>query len=76
MVDIPCDNVELDSGEEGEVNNRGRDDRTPIEHAAVGGLTRGKTLQRRDFRMIILQIIGEMFGGMENSLYLYDNIYI
>ena len=35
-----------------------------------GGLTRGKTLQRRGLRMIILQIIGEMFGGMENSLYL------
>ena len=26
--------------------------------------------------MIILQIIGEKFGGMENSLYLYDNIYM
>ena len=47
MVDIPCDNVELDSGEEGEVNNRGRDAHTSIELAAVGGLTRGKTLQWR-----------------------------
>ena len=46
LVDIPRDNVELDCGEEGEVNNRGRVARTPIEHAAVGGLTWGKTLWR------------------------------
>ena len=45
----------------------------PCDNAAVGGLTRGKTLQRRGLRMIILQIIGEMFGGMENSLYLCGN---
>ena len=45
MVALPRDNVELDCGEEGEVNNRGRVARTPIELAAVGGLTRGKTLQ-------------------------------
>ena len=36
--------MELDCGEE-EVNSRGRDARTSIELAAVGGLTRGKTLQ-------------------------------
>ena len=47
MVALPRDNVELDCGEEGEVNNRGRVARTPIELAAVGGLTRGKTLQWR-----------------------------
>ena len=46
MVALPRDNVELDCGEEGEVNNRGRVARTPIELAAVGGLTRGKTLRR------------------------------
>ena len=45
MVALPRDNVEHDCGEEGEVNNRGRVARTPIELAAVGGLTRGKTLQ-------------------------------
>ena len=38
--------MELDCGEE-EVNSRGRDARTSIELAAVGGLTRGKTLQWR-----------------------------
>ena len=42
MVDIPGGYVELDCGEE-EVNSRGRDARTSIELAAVGGLTRGKT---------------------------------
>ena len=46
MVDIPGGYVELDCGEE-EVNSRGRDARTSIELAAVGGLTRGKTLQWR-----------------------------
>ena len=46
LVAIPRDYVELDCGEEGEVNNRGRVDRTSIELAAVGGLTRGKPLQR------------------------------
>ena len=45
MVAIPRDYVEHDCGEE-EVNCRGRDARTSIELAAVGGLTRGKTLQR------------------------------
>ena len=44
MVAIPRDYVEHDCGEE-EVNCRGRDARTSIELAAVGGLTRGKTLQ-------------------------------
>lgn len=36
MVAIPRDYVEHDCGEEGEVNNRRRDARTSIEHAAVG----------------------------------------
>ena len=45
LVVIPRDYVEHDCGEE-EVNCRGRDARTSIELAAVGGLTRGKTLQR------------------------------
>ena len=47
LVVIPRDYVEHDCGEEGEVNNRRRDARTSIELAAVGGLTRGKTLQWR-----------------------------
>ena len=74
MVDIPCDNVEHDCGEE-EVNCRGRDARTSIELAAVGGLTRGKDpTGSGGYRMIILQIIGGKFGGMEKSLYLRGDI--
>ena len=45
MVAIPRDYVELACGEK-EVNCCGRVARTPIELAAVSGLTRGKTLQR------------------------------
>ena len=53
------------------MNKRGRVARTPIELAAVGGLTRGKDpTGSGGYRMIILQIIGGKFGGMENSLYL------
>ena len=75
MVALPRDNVELDCGEEGEVNNRGRVARTPIELAAVGGLTRGKDpTGSGGYRMIILQIIGGKFGGMEKSLYLRGDI--
>ena len=42
---------------------------------AAGGLTRGKDPTGcGGYRMIILQIIGEKFGGMENSLYLCGDI--
>ena len=53
------------------MNNRGRVARTPIELAAVGGLTRGKDpTGSGGYRMINPQIIGEKFGRMENSLYI------
>ena len=45
------------------MNKRGRVARTPIELAAVGGLTRGKDpTGSGGYRMIILQIIG---GSLE-----------
>ena len=57
------------------MNKRGRVARTPIELAAVGGLTRGKDpTGGGGFRMINPQIIGEMFRGMEKSLYLCGDI--
>ena len=70
MVDIPCDNVELDSGEEGEVNNRGRDAPLLLSFRQWAVLHEVRPYSGEGFRMIILQIIGEKFGGMENSLYL------
>ncbi len=75
IVCIFAANLHRDCWEEGEVNNRGRVARTPIEIAAVGGLTRGKDpTGSGGYRMIILQIIGGKFGGMEKSLYLRGDI--
>ena len=50
------------------MNNRGRVARTPIELAAVGGLTQGNyPMARGGILMVNLQLFGEMFGGIEKN---------
>ena len=59
MVDIPRDFVELDCREEGKVN---------LPEIHVTCYARGDWMELREAKL--LQIIREMFGGMENCLYL------
>ena len=59
MVYIPRDYVELDCREEGKVN---------LPEIHVTCYARGDWLELREAKLF--QIIREMFGGMENSLYL------
>ena len=60
MVDIPRDYVELDCREEGKVN---------LPEIHVTSDARGDWMELREAKL--LQIIREMFGGIENSLYLF-----
>ena len=77
MVAIPRDYVEHDCREEGEVNiAAGETPTSLLRMRQWGGLTRGKDpTGGGGFRIIILQIICEMFGGMENSLYLCGKLF-
>ena len=59
MVYIPRDYVELDCREEGKVN---------LPEIHVTSDARGDWMELREAKL--LQIIREMFGGMENCLYL------
>ena len=59
LVDIPRDYVELDCREEGKVN-------LSVIHVICDAW--GYWMEFREAKL--LQIIREMFGGMENSLYL------
>ena len=63
MVNIPYDYVELDCREEGKVN-------LPEIHVTID--TRSDWMELREAKL--LQIIREMFGGMENSLYICGKI--
>ena len=76
LVVIPRDYVEHDCREEGEVKITAGETLTlPVRMRQWGGLTRGKDpTGGGGFRIIILQIICEKFGGMENSLYICGNI--
>ena len=65
MVNIPCDYVELDCREEGKVN-------LPEIHVTCDA--RGDGMELREAKL--LQLFGEMFGGMENSLYLCGKLSI
>ena len=63
MVDIPSDYVELDCREEGKVN---------LPEIHVTCYAWDDWMELREAKL--LQIIREMFGGMENCLYLCGNI--
>ena len=65
MVDIPSDYVELDCREEGEVT---------LPEIHVTSDARGDWMELREAKL--LQLFGEMFGGMENSLYLCGKLWI
>ena len=62
MVDIPRDYVELDCREEGKVN-------LPEIHVTCYAWGDRKVLREAK----LLQLFGEMFGGIENSLYFCRN---
>ena len=63
MVNIPRDYVELDCREEGKVNH------SVIHVICDAG---GYWMELREAKLF--QIIREMFGGMENSLYICGKI--